>query len=232
MNLILDLCSWCSNLSNPIPQEYYKAGSIASEVREHIRKTLTGGVRILDICEEVESMILDLGGKPAFPCNVCINEVAAHYTAEPEEKGLLHESDLVKVDIGVHVDGYVADTATTVSLDPHYADLLEATEVTLNEALSIAREGVRLGEIGRTVTECSKRRGFRPITNLSGHSLDRYRVHAGKSIPNTWTPGPAQLAHGEVYAIEPFLTLPDGAGMVKEGNTTNIFSMISRKRTG
>ncbi len=219
-------------MSNPIPQEYFKAGSIASRVRESIRKSVTSDARIIDICEQVESMITELGGKPAFPCNVCINEVAAHYTAEPEETGLLRDNDIVKIDIGVHVDGYIADTATTVSFDPRFVDLLDATEVTLNEALSIANEGVRLGEIGRIVSECSKRKGFRPIINLSGHSLDRYKIHAGKSIPNSWVPGPVHLTQGEVYAIEPFLTLAEGAGMVKEGRTTNIFSVITRKRTG
>ena len=229
---IVSYCSWWSNLSNPIPHEYFKAGSIASEVRENIRKRVTSDARIIDICEQVESMIGELGGKPAFPCNVCINDVAAHYTAEPEDNGLLHDNDVVKIDIGVHVDGYIADTATTVSFDPQFVDLLDATEVTLNEALSIAKEGVRLGEIGRIVSECSKRKGFRPIINLSGHSLDRYKIHAGKSIPNSWVPGQVQFTHGEVYAIEPFLTLPDGAGIVKEGPRTNIFSMITRKRTG
>ena len=160
-------------MSNPIPQEYFKAGSIASRVRESIRKSVTSDARIIDICEEVESMIGKLGGKPAFPCNVCINEIAAHYTAEPDDNGRLHDNDIVKIDIGVHVEGYVADTATTVSFDPRFADLLDATEVTLNEALSTAKEGVRLSEVGRIVSDCSKRRGFRPIVNLSGHYLDR-----------------------------------------------------------
>ncbi len=229
---IVSCCSWYSDMSNPIPPEYFKAGSIASRVRESIRKSVTSDARIIDICEEVESMIGDLGGKPAFPCNVCINDIAAHYTAEPADKGRLHDNDIVKIDIGVHVEGYVADTATTVSFDPRFVDLLDATEVTLNEALSTAKEGVRLGEIGRIVSDCSKRRGFRPIVNLSGHSLDRYKIHAGKSIPNSWVPGSVQFTHGEVYAIEPFLTLLDGAGLVMEGSKTTIFSMITRKRTG
>ena len=165
-------------MSNPIPQEYFKAGSIASRVRESIRKSVTSDARIIDICEEVESMIGKLGGKPAFPCNVCINEIAAHYTAEPDDNGRLHDNDIVKIDIGVHVEGYVADTATTVSFDPRFADLLDATEVTHNEVWSRSKEGVRLSEVGGIVSDVSKRRGFRPFVNLSGNSLDRNKFNA------------------------------------------------------
>ena len=81
-----------------------------------MKKTVREGMRILDVCEKAETLIHKRGGTPAFPCNVSVNEVAAHYTSPPQDTQRIPENSLVKIDLGVHVDGYIADTATTICL--------------------------------------------------------------------------------------------------------------------
>ena len=112
-------------------QKQQRACKIAREIREEMRRTVREGMPIIDICEKVESLTREKGGKPAFPCNVSVNEVAAHYTSPPEDKRTIPERSIVKVDIGVHVDGYIADTATSVCFDPEYDDMV----ITAEEAL-------------------------------------------------------------------------------------------------
>ncbi|NWG09139.1 MAG: type II methionyl aminopeptidase [Nitrososphaerales archaeon] len=215
-----------------IPREYFKAGRIASNVIDDTSRKVSVGDRILDICNEVEAMTKALGGEPAFPCNVGINSVTAHYTAEIDDESLIKNGDVVKIDFGVHVNGYIIDTAFTLSFNPDYDALVRATEEVLKEAISTIREGVRAGEIGRVVEDGAKKRGFQPISNLSGHLLQQYKIHGGVSIPNVWLASTPLLKANEVYAIEPFLTTLDGAGVVVDSSIRNIYSLISRKKTG
>jgi methionyl aminopeptidase len=81
------------------------------------------------------------------------------------------------------------------------------------------------------VEEYASRRGYLPIENLSGHSLEQYTVHAGTSIPNVWSVSNSTFKADSVYAIEPFFTTRDGSGIVAEGKSRNIFSLVARKRT-
>jgi methionyl aminopeptidase len=203
---------------------YQQAGRIASEVRENARKKYHVGSTLFEICESVEAQIRGMKGEPAFPVNASLNEIAAHYTAEPGDTTIVKEGDVLKIDIGVHVDGYIADTAVTVCYDPKFEALVKAAEAALGEAVRMARANTRASE--STITKF----GFRPIQNLSGHSLQQYTIHAGKSIPNIWTRGSSfSLIANEAYAIEPFVTTHDGQGWVYEGKTRNIFGVSSRK---
>jgi methionyl aminopeptidase len=209
---------------------YLRAGRIASEVREAARKTNHVGSTLFEICEKVESQIRDRNGAPAFPVNVSLNEIAAHYTAEPNDPTEVKEGDVLKIDIGVHVDGYIADTAVTVCYDPKYEALVRAAEAALAEAVRVAKANTKASDIGKAVESTIAKFGFRPIQNLSGHSLQQYTVHAGKSIPNIWTRGSSfSLLANEAYAIEPFVTTRDGQGVVYEGRVRNIFGISSRK---
>jgi methionyl aminopeptidase len=209
---------------------YLKAGKIASEQREKTRKKDHVGCTLLTICESIEREIKESGGKPAFPVNVSLNDIAAHYTAEPNDETIVNENDILKVDIGVHVEGYIADTAVTVSYDPHQEALIKSAENALNEAVRIARVNTKASEIGNLIENTISKMGFKPIQNLSGHSLAQYTIHAGKSIPNIRTIGPSfGLSSNQAYAIEPFVTVNDGQGVVYEGNTRNIFAIMSRK---
>ncbi len=213
-------------------EDYQKAGKIAAEVREDARKRYHVGETLLQICEHVERMIRDKDAQPAFPCNVSLNEIAAHYTAEPGDQSIVKDGDVLKIDIGVHVNGFIADTAVTVCYNPAYDALVNATETALQEAVRIVRAGVKASDIGKVVESTTKKFGFRPIANLSGHSLAQYTIHAGRSIPNIWTIGTFSLSANEAYAIEPFLTTKDGSGLVQNGKVKNIFAIVTRKRTG
>lgn len=215
-----------------IPKEYVEAGKIAIDAISNIGRKVKPAILVLEICNTIESFIRERGGKPAFPCNVSLNNVAAHYTADIEDQKIIHDLDVVKIDIGVHINGYMVDTATTICLNPVYEDLIKATEVALKEALKVAHNGIRAGEIGRVISSVASNWGFKPISNLSGHSLEQYKVHGGFSIPNVWVPGTRELQSGCVYAIEPFLTMLDSVGEVVEGNTSNIFSIVAKKPTG
>jgi methionyl aminopeptidase len=209
---------------------YLKAGKIASEQREKTRKKDHVGCTLLMICESIEREIKESGGTPAFPVNVSLNDIAAHYTAEPNDETTVKENDILKVDIGVHIEGYIADTAVTVSYDPHQEALIKSAENALNEAVRIARVNTKASEIGNLIENTISKMGFKPIQNLSGHSLAQYTIHAGKSIPNIRTIGPSfGLSSNQAYAIEPFVTVNDGQGVVYEGNTRNIFAIMSRK---
>ena len=209
---------------------YQLAGKIASEVRERARKKYHVGTTVFRICESIEDDIRAMGGSPAFPVNVSLNEIAAHYTAEPNDLLEVKESDILKIDIGVQVDGYVADTAVTVCYDPRSETLVKVAEMALNEAVKIAKADTKANEIGAIIESTIVKQGFKPIQNLSGHSLDRYTIHAGRSIPNIKTIGPSfGLSSNQAYAVEPFVTTKDGQGVVYEGKVRNIFSITSRK---
>lgn len=213
-------------------ENYVRAGQIASKVRENTRKRNHIGRTLYEICNSIEKEIIDNGGHPAFPVNVSINEIAAHYTAEPNDQIVIKDTDVVKIDLGVHIDGYVADTAVTISYDPKYDQLIKIAELSLSEAIKIAKNNTKSSEIGKTIENTISHNGLKPIQNLSGHSLDQYIIHAGKSIPNIRTYGSSfSLSSNQAYAIEPFVTTSDGLGIVYEGKIRNIFSLISRKPT-
>jgi len=213
-------------------ENYIKAGKIASEVREYARNQDHTGRTLSEICNDVENEILKRGGEPAFPVNVSLNDIAAHYTAEPNDPTIVKNSDVLKIDVGVHIDGYIADTAVTVSFDSKYQNLIDIAQRALDEAIGIARSNTRVSDIGRIIEKTITKYGCKPIQNLSGHSLERYTIHAGKSIPNIWTIGHSfNLSVDNVYAIEPFVTTKEGQGIVYEGKIKNIFGIASRKRT-
>src|SRR6185503_19373155 len=158
-------------------ESYLKAGKIASEVREIARKRNHVGSTLREVCETVVSQIKDRNGSPAFPVNVSLNEIAAHYTAEPNDSTTVNEGDVLKIDIGVHIDGYIADTAVTVCYDPKYEWLVKAAEAALGEAVRMARVNTKASDIGRVIEGTITKSGYRPIQNLSGHSLQQYTLH-------------------------------------------------------
>ena len=211
--------------------DYIKAGKIAAEVREMVRIKNWVGRSVYEICEEVENEIKKRGAKCAFPVNASINEIAAHYTAEPNDPITIADSDLVKIDLGVQINGYIADTAVTVCHDAQYDGLIKAAEEALSNAMTMIKVGVKASDIGRTIEKTIKQLGFKPIANLSGHSLGQYTIHAGRSIPNIWSVGGFSLSENTAYACEPFVTTENGGGFVRNGKIKNIFALNSRKKT-
>ena len=217
---------------NPLLDCYQRAGKIAAEVRENARRKGHIGSTLFQVCESIEYEIRKRGAEPAFPVNVSLNDIAAHYTAEPNDNTAVNDTDVLKIDIGVHIQGYIADTAVTVCYDSKYDPLAKSAEAALSEAIRVAKTNIKASYIGRVIETTISKQGFRPIQNLSGHSLEQYTIHAGRSIPNIWTIGSSfNLAPNHAYAIEPFVTTKDGQGVVHEGKIRNIFGITSRKPT-
>jgi methionyl aminopeptidase len=182
------------------------------------------------MCEWIEEAIRVKGGTPAFPCNICVNEIAAHYSSPIRDASIVPESAIVKVDIGVHVDGYLADTATTVSLTPQCEALVYVINEALEQAIKVIRPGVKTNRIGEVIQKTIENHGFKPIWNLSGHQMYRYVLHSGKSIPNVQNFSIAKLKEGEIFAIEPFLTLASGRGEVQNGSESYIYRFQKERR--
>jgi len=212
-------------------EDYLKAGSIAGEVRENVRNTDWIGSTLAEICDYVESEIIKRGAKCAFPVNTSLNEIAAHYTAEPNDPKTVSDTDLVKIDLGAQINGYIADTAVTVNYDPQYDQMVQTAEDALQNAMSMIKAGVKSKDVGRTIQKTIQDMGFKPIANLSGHSLDQYTIHAGKTVPNMWTIGSFLFSENEAYACEPFVTTKNALGFVRNGKIKNIFALVSRKKT-
>ena len=211
--------------------DYVQAGKIAGEVRENVRKTDWVGKTVFEICEHVENEIKKRGAKCAFPVNTSINEVAAHYTAEPNDPLAIKDDDLVKIDLGAQINGYIADTAVTVCYNAEFDSMVQTAELSLSNAMSMMKVGVKSSDVGRTIEKTIKQMGFLPIANLSGHSLDQYTIHAGKSVPNIWSIGSFTFNENQAFACEPFVTTGEGLGFVHEGKIKNIFALSSRKKT-
>ena len=210
-------------------QKHQRAGKIAREIREEIRRTVKEGMPIIDICEKVVSLTREKGGKPAFPCNVSVNEVAAHYTSPPNDKQVIPERSIVKVDIGVHVDGYIADTATSVCFDPEYVGMVNTAEEALEKAVEILRPGLSITRFGSAIQKVIKTRGFKPVSNLTGHLIRRYIIHAGKSLPNVFNLSTSRINEGEVYGVEPFVTVANAMGRVENLKEAYIFRYSKHK---
>ena len=210
-------------------EKFRLSGRILRETREEMKALVREKMPIIEVCEKTESLINKKGGKPAFPCNVSINEVAAHFTSPPNDERRIPEKSVVKVDLGVHVDGYVTDTAFTVCFNAEHKKMTDAAEYALKTATDNMRAEMPTSKIGGLIENAIKNRGFKPISNLTGHSVGRYLIHAGTSIPNVSQLSLAKVKAGDIYAVEPFVTLPEAYGRVEDGSETTIFRMVKEK---
>jgi len=202
--------------------DWEKAGKIAGEALEFGKKLIKVDVPLLEVAEKVEQKIIDLGGKPAFPVNLSTNHIAAHYSPFPRDESKFSEGELIKIDVGAHVNGAIGDTAATVDLGNN-KELVKASEEALKTAIEMFKPGTRLGDIGKAVYEKIGEFGFVPIVNLTGHGLDLYNLHAGIAVPNYNNEDDTELKDGQILAIEPFAT--DGKGKILEGKASGIYKL-------
>ncbi len=207
------------------------AGSIAKQVREWIIPQIKKDMPLVKIAELIENKIteLDPKAKPAFPVNLSINEVAAHYTPSYNDETLAH--GLLKVDFGVHIDGWVSDQAFSIDLEDSEENkkLIEASEKALEAAINTINKETQTGQIGKSIEEEIKSRGLQPIINLSGHEIEQNDLHAGLTIPN-YNNGSTDKIHSPgLYAVEPFATLGSASGRVKDGNPSGIYQVQDSK---
>jgi len=195
-------------------------------VLEYAKTLIRPNVKILDIAEAIEKKIFEVGAKPAFPVNIGINEIAAHYTPSLDDQTVLKEGDMVKVDIGLHIDGYISDNAFTVFVGKNSHPMIDVAKKAVEEARKILRENVKIKEISEVIESVVSSSGFKVVRNLTGHFLDRYIVH-GISIPNVKNEIEIPIPKGQAVAIEVFVT--NGSGWVKESSEVQIFQFREDK---
>lgn len=231
-------------MDKKVLKKYVKAGEILRTMQKTARKSIKPGQKLIDIAKEIENGIKKKGGEPAFPVNLSVNNNAAHYTPSADDETVLAGSDVLKVDIGVHVGGYIADAAFTLDFSGKHWKMVEASEKALADAVKVveerafgngakggevakkgkgAKNGLKLEEIGKAVQGAINACGFKPIQNLSGHGLGQWKAHASPSIPNIEKRDERVLEEGAVFAIEPFAT--DGRGFVKDAPQSEIFGI-------
>jgi len=202
-----------------------KAGKIAAEALAYGKQLIKPGASLLEVTEKVEKKIFELGGVPAFPAQISCDDIAAHYCAYSDDK-IIFKEQLVNLDVGVAVDGYIGDTACSVDLSGKNQKLIEAAESALSAAIEAVKQGKTLGEIGKAIQKAIESFGFSPVRNLSGHGLDINDIHTYPSIPN-YDNGDETILKDVIIAIEPFAT--NGEGMIYESGNANIFSLKQKK---
>ncbi|WP_292730131.1 type II methionyl aminopeptidase [Methanoculleus sp.] len=215
-------------MDDAVYDAYREAGALARKVLHQGAGLVKEGASLLEMVEATEAMVTEGGALLAFPLNVSFNEAAAHDTAMPGDERTFARGDLVKVDLGVQIDGYIADTAMSVDLGDH-AVLVEASRAALEAAIAAVRPGITTGELGTIIQATIEEHGYRPVANLTGHGLDRYDLHAKPSIPNVAMAGGAVIEEGMVFAIEPFATT--GSGKVGEATRVEIYRQVAARPT-
>ena len=213
-------------MKDEIFEKYRDAGEIAAKILHRSAQDIRIGGSYLDLVESIEVQVEEEGAALAFPLNLSLNEDAAHDTASQGDVRVFAKGDVAKLDLGVQIEGYIADTATTIDLGNNSL-LLEASERALDAAIKAVRPGATAGELGAAIQKEIECRGYRPISNLTGHGLDRYILHRPPTIPNIGVNGGIVLEEGMVFAIEPFATT--GRGHVGEKNRKEIYSQVSQK---
>lgn len=208
-----------------ISDKYKKAGKIAKEALAYGKDLIKKGAKVLDVCNKIEEKIFSLGAAPAFPVQISMNEIAAHFCPEDNDETIF-EDQLVSLDVGVHIDGFIGDNACTVDLSGNNSDLVKASEEGLKAAIEKVKVGVKLSEIGKAIEDAITSYGFKPVRNLSGHGLDFYNIHCAPTIPNFDTKG-NEVLEKCVIAIEPFAT--NGIGLIHEKGDASVFSLIGKK---
>jgi methionyl aminopeptidase len=203
-------------------ERWREASRIAARARELGAAEARPGIRRRDLAETIETFIRSEGAQPAFPANISRNDEAAHFTPDPEDKVTLAAGDLVKIDVGAHIDGAISDTAVTVEVGGgrKHENLIRAVQDAVEAAILEVRPGVRVDRLSQAIERAIHARGVKPVRNLTGHTIERYLLHAGKSIPNASGMSGDTLEEGEVVAIEPFAT--NGAGEIANGPFGNI----------
>jgi methionyl aminopeptidase len=216
-------------MNEDVLEKYIRAGSITKDAREFAAANVRAGGSALELVNEVEALIRSKGAQCAFPVNIGVNEVAAHYTPSSSTDIHFSAGDLVKIDIGAHVDGYPADTAVSVEVETrNHTALIKAAETALEMCLQMVSPGTTVSAMGETIERAISSAGFRPIQNLTGHSMERFNLHAGLSIPNVKNRDSSVLKERMIVAIEPFSTT--GKGKVNGSSRGGIYRVMRDRR--
>ena len=202
------------------------AGRIAAQVLEYGKNLIKRDASLLEVVEKTEEKIFELDGKPAFPVQISCNHLAAHYCPDEEDKTVFSDQ-VVCLDVGAHVDGFIGDNAVTVDLSGKYENLVRASKEALENAIKTIKVDVTLGEIGKVIQDTIQKYDFAPVRNLSGHGLGKYEQHTKPSIPNFDNGDNTKIEKGMVFAVEPFAST--GAGIVQESGIATVFMLENKK---
>lgn len=207
-----------------------RAGRVAAEARELGLREARPGRSLKELAELVEAFIRSHGAEPAFPANLSRNVEAAHFTPAPSDTTELVAGDLLKVDVGAHIGGAIADTAMTVEVGGgrRREHFVQAAREAVTAAIAEVHAGVSVDVIGRAVEGTVGRRGLKPIRDLSGHTIEPYLLHAGTSVPNAGGMNGSLLEEHQVVALEPFVT--NGSGHIENGPFGNIVRFRAEPR--
>lgn len=204
--------------------KWRKAGVVAREALEIARPMIKPGTKVIDIVEAVEGFILEHATGLSFPCNVAINNIAAHYTSPLNDETEIQEGDLVTVDCGAHIDGCISDSAFTIALNPDHEALVRASVEATELAIKLLRPGAKLNTIGALIEDTIVNAGFKPIKQLSGHQLNEWELHSEKQIPCVSGKSEVTVEEGEVYAVETFAST--GSGNVTDLPNPQIYQLL------
>ena len=208
-------------------EDWKKAGRISAIALDYGKKLIKKGALLVEVCEAIDSKIIQLGAKPSFPSQVSADHIAAHYCPAADDSTIL-EAQVCKLDVGACFNGAMGDNAATVDLGGKNSELVAASEKALGEAIKIVKAGVAVGEIGRVIKETIVSYGFSPIRNLSGHGLGKFEIHTKPTVPNFDNGDKTELHENEVIAIEPFATT--GKGIIYESSNAEVFMQLSDKQ--
>ena len=202
------------------------AGDVVARCLEMLRSKSRAGITTAELDKVAEKFIRSQGGEPAFkgyrgfPASICAspNSMVVHGIPGPYT---LERGDILSIDVGVELDGWVADAALTVPirpLSPVATKLLKSTRAALDEGVAQCRPGAHLGDVSHAVQQRVERDGFSVIRSLVGHGIGR-EMHEDPQIPNFGEPatGP-ELAEGMVFAIEPMVNAGEPAVRVGSDN--------------
>jgi len=209
-------------------KDYRTAGKVAHAALHYGASLIKPGASMRDVLDKVEVFIREQGCEPAFPAQSCVNDVAAHYCPTEQDDHIYTETDLVKIDVGVHKNGYVGDNAISISFDGKHQDLIDAAIAAVAAAEAVLKPGATPNDVGEAISTAITTRGFLPIRNLTGHGLAQYIVHDKPSMPNYPSGDTTLLEEGQVIAIEPFATT-GSAGMIVNSTNTTLFSLKAKK---
>jgi methionyl aminopeptidase len=200
------------------PREIEKiaaAGALAADTIAYVGTLLTPGVTTEKLDAAAGSFIRERGGIPTsegykgYPKAICIspNDVVVHGIPDGFVVG---EGDLVTIDVGVTLDGYIADSAYTFGVgevEPESKSLLDAAQNALEAGIAEAVVGNRVGDVSHAVQTVVESAGFSVVRSLVGHGVGRH-YHEDPHIPNFGAPGRGpRLSEGMTIAIEPMITM-------------------------
>ncbi|XP_013788572.1 methionine aminopeptidase 2-like [Limulus polyphemus] len=207
------------NMQQDAYKELRQAAEAHRQTRQYMQKIIKPGMKMIDICEQLESTARKLIGENglkaglAFPTGCSLNNCAAHYTPNAGDETVLQEDDVCKIDFGTHINGRIIDCAFTLAYNTKYDKLLEAVRDATNTGIKEAGIDVRLCDVGGAIQEVmesyeieldGKTYQVKSIRNLNGHSIGPYRIHAGKTVPIVKGGEATRMEEGEFYAIETF----------------------------